>query len=264
MTLCRRTCIVCAILGFSALRITPAWPQPPSPPAQQEQAKPAPAPPPKPQQNPFENVAPAQPPAQPPATQPPKPPGPFETVPQTPKPEAPKPEQPKLEQPKPTPQLVQPQTGDVVEAIELRGSRRVPQDTLRALISTRKGNILNEETLRRDFMALWNNGRFDDIRLEVEKGTTGIILRFVLVERRVVRSIKYEGAKSVTVSESLDRFKERKVGLSVESQYDPNKVQHAAVVLKEFLAERGRQYATVRPEVKQIPPSSLEVTFNVV
>ena len=169
-----------------------------------------------------------------------------------------------MEAPKPAPQVVKPQTGDVVEAIEFRGSRRVPQDTLRALISARKGDILNDEVLRRDFMALWNTGRFDDIRLEAEKGATGIILRYVLVERRVVRSIKYEGAKSLTVSEILDRFKERKVGLSVESQYDPNKVQHAAVVLKEYLAERGRQYATVRPEVKQIPPSSLEVTFNVV
>src|SRR5581483_179653 len=90
-----------------------------------------------------------------------------------------------------------------------------------------------------------------------------LIVRFVVVERPVVRSIKYEGAKSVTVSEILDRFKERKVGLSVESQYDPNKVQRAAVVLKEFLAERGRQFATVDPQVRQIPPSSLEITFNV-
>jgi len=65
------------------------------------------------------------------------------------------------------------------------------------------------------------------------------------------------------VSEILDRFKERKVGLVVESQYDPNKIQHAAQVLKEFLSERGRQYATVDPVVEQIPPSSLKVTFNV-
>ena len=85
----------------------------------------------------------------------------------------------------------------------------------------------------------------------------------MLTERRVVRTIKYENMKSVTVSEVLDRFKERKVGLSVESQYDPNKVQRAAVVLKEFLSERGRQFATVDPELRQIPPSSLEVTFNV-
>ena len=112
-------------------------------------------------------------------------------------------------------------------------------------------------------MALWNTGRFDDIRLETEPGRTGLIVRFVLVERRVVRSIKYEGMKSITVSEILDRFKERKVGLSVESQYDPNKIQRAAVVLKEYLSERGRQFATVEPDIRQIPPSSLEVTFNV-
>ena len=90
-----------------------------------------------------------------------------------------------------------------------------------------------------------------------------MIVRFVVTERRVIRSINYEGIHSVTVSEILDRFKERKVGLSVESQYDPDKVQRAAVVLKEFLAERGRQYATVDPQIEQIPPSSLKVTFNV-
>src|SRR5438876_49407 len=99
--------------------------------------------------------------------------------------------------------------------------------------------------------------------LETEQGRTGLVVRFVVTERRVIRSIDYPGAKSVTVSEILDRFKERKVGLSVESQYDPNKVQRAAVVLKEFLSERGRQYATVEPQIRQIPPSSLEVTFNV-
>ncbi len=112
-------------------------------------------------------------------------------------------------------------------------------------------------------MALWNTGRFDDIRMEREPGNAGWIVRFVLTERRVVRSIKYDGMKSITVSEILDRFKERKVGLTVESQYDPNKVQRAANVLKEYLAERGRQFATVEPDVRQIPPSSLEVTFKV-
>lgn len=131
------------------------------------------------------------------------------------------------------------------------------------MILTKKGDRLDEETLRRDFMTLWNQGRFDDITLEKEAGRTGYIIRFVVVERRIVRSIKYDGAKSVTVSEILDRFKERRVGLTVETQYDPNRVQRAAVVLKEFLAERGRQYATVEPELRQIPPSTMEVVFKV-
>jgi outer membrane protein insertion porin family len=45
--------------------------------------------------------------------------------------------------------------------------------------------------------------------------------------------------------------------------YDPNVVNHAAVVLKELLAEHGHQFATVTPELRRIPPSSLEVVFNV-
>jgi outer membrane protein insertion porin family len=199
---------------------------------------------------------------------------PFETVPRAPaevKPEAqpPKPaptpaEKPAFEAPKPAVEAPKPtEIENVIEAIEFRGSRRVPQDTLRALIFSKKGDRFDEDALHRDFMALWNTGRFDDIRLEREPGTTGWIVRYVLVERRVVRSIKYEGVKSITVSEILDRFKERRVGLSVESQYDPNKVQRAVIVLKEYLAERGRQYATVEPEIRQIPPSSLEVTFRV-
>src|ERR1019366_9388619 len=39
---------------------------------------------------------------------------------------------------------------------------------------------------------------------------------------------------------------------------------HAAVVLKELVAEHGHQFATVTPELRRIPPSSLEVIFAVV
>lgn len=209
-------------------------------------------------------------PAQPPQNPQQKKQNPFESVPQTA--EQPKPEAPKAQAPKPTLEPVKPgeepakpegPVEDVVEAIEFRGSRRVPQDTLRALIFTKKGDRLDSESLRRDFMSLWNSGRFDDITLQREPGKSGWIIRFVVVERRVVRSIKYEGNKSITISEILDRFKDRRVGLTVESQYDPNKVQRATNVLKEYLAERGRQYATVEPEIRQIPPSSLEVVFKI-
>ncbi len=230
----------------------PASPQSPTPqpPAQPNAPTPQQNPPAQRPPNPFENV-PAPAPAQPPAAQPPQgAPG----------------QPPQLEAPPPTPGVApnpsQP-GGQVIEAIEFRGARRVPQDTLRALIFSRVGDIYNQDTIGRDITALWNSGRFDDIRVETEPGKTGVVVTFVVEERRVIRSIDYPGLKSATVSDVLDRFKERRVGLTVESQYDPNKVQRAAVVLKELLAERGRQYATVTPEVKQIPPSSLAVSFVV-
>jgi outer membrane protein insertion porin family len=239
MILRRRHCLAIPLVCLCCSIPNAAVAQQPAPPAQDKGN--TPATPPK-QTNPFEVV---------PLAEPAKPAQPG----QTPK--------PALEAPKPVEEAKPVELENAVEEIQFRGARRVPQDTLRALIFTKKGDKFEPEALRRDFMALWNTGRFDDITLETEPGKVGMIVRFVVVERRVVRSIKYEGIKSVTVSEILDRFKERKVGLSVESQYDPNKVQHATVVLKDFLAERGRQYATVDPQIRQIPPSSLEVTFNV-
>ena len=217
---------------------------PPAPPTE------APKPPATKPASPFESVTQQ---AEPPKPSPAKP-GPFETVPA--KPDEAKPEADDAP-------LSPDEVPDVVEAVEFRGARRVPQDTLRALIFTKAGDRFDPDSLNRDFMALWNTGRFDDIVLEREPGRKGWVLRFLVTERRVIRKIEYPGAKSVTVSEILDRFKERRVGLSVEQQYEQARVQRAAVVLKEFLAERGRQFATVTPEVRQIPPSSVEVNLRV-
>ena len=203
-------------------------------------------------------------PAQPPNSQ-----NPFETVPEE-KEQPAAPSTPAPAPPGPAPvQGIQPPPAqsngvpDVIDSIEFRGTRRVPQDTLRALIFSKPGDKIDEDVLHRDFMTLWNTGRLDDLRLEREPGKNGWIIRFVVQERAVIRSITYEGNKSVSVSDILDRYKQAKVGLSVESQYDQAKVQRAKNVLQDLLSERGHQYATVTPELHPVPPSSLNIVFKV-
>lgn len=196
----------------------------------------------------------------PPAPKPPPSPSPFENVPVTPEKSAPANPAPSgIQDAKTTP------VGDnIIEAVEFRGQRRVPQDTLRALIFTKKGDVYDEEAIHRDFTALWNTGRFDDLRVERERGPAGgVVLRFVVVERRTVHTIDYAGNKSITKSEILDRFKERKVTLSPESQFDPGKVQRARNVIQEYEAERGHQYASVNPQIRQVPPGGVDITFQI-
>ena len=82
-------------------------------------------------------------------------------------------------------------------------------------------------------------------------------------EKPNIREINYKGLSSVTVSDVLDRFKKQKVGLSVESQYDPAKVKQAETSIKQLLAEHGHQFATIKTEVKTIPPASVQVNFNI-
>jgi outer membrane protein insertion porin family len=147
----------------------------------------------------------------------------------------------------------------VIERIEFLNNRRVRSDTLKARIFSREGDPYNEETLKRDFQALWNTQFFEDVKLRVEdspdKPNAKIVI-FVVQERPVIRRIRYDGIHSVSESDILDRFKERKVGLTVESQFDPTRIKKAEVVLKELLGEHGRQFAKVTPQYERIAASN--------
>lgn len=160
-----------------------------------------------------------------------------------------------------------PEGTPTIERIEFQGNRRIRSETLRARIFSRPGDAVNEDALRRDFHALWNTQYFEDIRLEIEdsadKPNQKIVI-FYVTERPIIRRIEYKGNKSVSESDILDRFKDRKVGLSIESQFDPTRIRKAEVVLKELLAEHGRQFATVKPTYERLPgTNAVKLTFNI-
>ncbi len=147
----------------------------------------------------------------------------------------------------------------IIDRIEFNGNRRVRNDTLKARIFSRDNDAYNEETLRRDFQALWNTQFFEDVKLRVEdssKGPNYKIIVFEVKERPVIRRIRYDNIHSISESDILDRFKERKVGLTVESQFDPTRIKKAEVVIKELLGEHGRQFAKVTPQYERIASSN--------
>jgi outer membrane protein insertion porin family len=147
----------------------------------------------------------------------------------------------------------------VVDRIIFLGNRRIRSDTLKARIFSREGDPYNEETLRRDFQALWNTQFFEDVKLRVEDSPDGANHKniiFDVKERPVIRRIRYDGIHSISESDILDRFKEKKVGLTVESQFDPTRIKKAEVVLKDLLGEHGRQFAKVTPQYERIASSN--------
>lgn len=155
----------------------------------------------------------------------------------------------------------------VIARIDFYGNRRIQTGTLRGRIQSRAGDPYNPEALQRDFQLLWNTGFFDDIRLVVEDAPNqpnAKIVIFYVKERPIIRRIEYKGIKSITESDILDAFKDKKVGLSVESQFDPTVVTRAAVVIKGLLAAHGRQFATVKPTYEKIAATdAVKLVFNI-
>jgi outer membrane protein insertion porin family len=150
---------------------------------------------------------------------------------------------------------------DVISEINVQGNRRIPAETVKARIFTHAGDIYDPAALERDFNSLWNTGYFEDIRFSREETPKGWRLIIQVKEKPTIREINYVGLSSVSTSDVLDRFKEAKVGLSVESQYDPTKVKKAEVAIRGLLGEHGRQFSTIRTEIRQIPPAAIGITF---
>ncbi len=143
------------------------------------------------------------------------------------------------------------------------GNRRIPKESVLARLFSHAGDQYDPAVVERDFNSLWNTGYFDTVRIERVAGTGCTQLIVFVLEKPTIREINYKGLSSVSVSDVLDRLKKEKVGLTVESQYDPVRVKRAEVVLQQMLGEHGHQFASTRVEVKTIPPAAVALTFNV-
>lgn len=155
----------------------------------------------------------------------------------------------------------QQQKGPSIERIDIRGNRRIQEDTIRFYIQSRPGDPYDEGRLELDLRALYKANFFENIEITQRDGDTGKIVAFVVKEKPLIRYIEYTGNKSFTESNILDHFKERKVGLTIDSQYDPAKIRQAERALKDLLQMNGKPLGTVRTDVEQIPPSSVRVRF---
>jgi outer membrane protein insertion porin family len=153
---------------------------------------------------------------------------------------------------------------NVITQIRVIGNRKIPRETVLARLFTHVGDTYDAATIERDFNSLWNTGYFENLQIAREDTPKGILLDVIVKEKPTIREINYKGLNSVSTSDVLDRFKKEHVtGFSVESPYDPTRLARAIDVIRALLAEHGHQFATVKPDVKTIPPSSVSITFNI-
>jgi outer membrane protein insertion porin family len=152
---------------------------------------------------------------------------------------------------------------DRIEIVRIDNNRRIPSDTIKYNLQTKVGDKFSMDVIRRDIKTLYALQFFDDIKVSEEEGKTGKVVVFWVKEKPLIRSITYKGNKSITNSEILEKLRERKVGLSQESPYDPTRVKRAEGVIKLMLAEKGRQDASIETTTELIPPNAIGLTFNI-
>jgi outer membrane protein insertion porin family len=154
----------------------------------------------------------------------------------------------------------------VVENVDIIGNRRLRKDDIIYYIQTRPGDTYNPDQVARDLQTILSLGFFDKVgtRVTEEVGPRGgVNITFIVVELPIIRDIQFEGLKSVSESDVLKTFRERRVGVSKEAIEDPVKVRNATRVLKELLAAKGHPNATINVNREQVSATSIAITFEV-
>ncbi|HSW38870.1 MAG TPA: outer membrane protein assembly factor BamA, partial [Acidobacteriota bacterium] len=130
-----------------------------------------------------------------------------------------------------------------------------------AIVQTRPGEPFDRTRIGNDLRSLHRTQYFEYIQVLERDGDIGKIITFEVREKPLIRRIVYEGNKSFTEADILDTFKEMKVGLSPDSQYDPVRVKAAERALRTLLVTNGKPLGTVHSFVDPIPPVSVGIRF---
>jgi outer membrane protein insertion porin family len=160
----------------------------------------------------------------------------------------------------------QPGQDALVEDVEIRGNRRIPRESILYYVQSKPQDRFDLNLAQRDLQAIIQMGLFDPLatKLFVEDGPRGgKIIIYQVREYPIIRALEYRNMKSATESEVLTRFKERRVQVSKESQFDPAKANGARLVLRELMAEKGHPEAKVDVEVEDISATTVALIFNV-
>src|SRR6476660_224192 len=122
--------------------------------------------------------------------------------------------------------MIQTQNYDpkLVEEVRVENSHRIPADSIKYRLQTKPGDRFDLRIIDADLRRIYAMDQFDDIRVNYEEGKIGRIIIFWVKEKKTIRSIKYEGLKTITNSEIIDKLKEKNTPIAQESTYDPRKI----------------------------------------
>jgi outer membrane protein insertion porin family len=141
--------------------------------------------------------------------------------------------------PKPTKPATGELAGQTVERFEVVGNSTVASDTIRIYLGVSPGDPYDPAAIQRNFVNLWQTGLFDDIRIEADKGDTGVVVRAVVVERPRIGSVEFRGNKELNQQKINEALEREKIDLHVGNTIEQTLVRRASAAVKRAYTEAG-------------------------
>ncbi|MBI4051891.1 MAG: outer membrane protein assembly factor BamA [Elusimicrobia bacterium] len=151
----------------------------------------------------------------------------------------------------------------VVGEVAIEGTQNVKTSVVRGQIKARKGETYSQDAINRDVQAILNLGSFERATAEVEPlmgSTQTVKLKYVVVEKPVIKKIHFKGQKKVSKAVLQDGMT-----LKTKDPLDESKLKEDTAKILATYHDKGFIDAQVEQTVAPTnKPNQVEITFQIV
>ncbi|MBI2903563.1 MAG: outer membrane protein assembly factor BamA [Candidatus Methylomirabilis oxyfera] len=146
----------------------------------------------------------------------------------------------------------------LVKQLDVKGSRKIDEATIRFRLKTKVGEPFSLEKTREDVKTLYRLGFFDDVAVDAEVFEGGLKVTFILTEKPTIREVKIRGNKQI----ATDKIKE-KLALTEGGVFNPQAVAANAERVRLLYEEEGYYQAKILPQVEKVAEGDISVVFQI-
>ncbi|MDO9079573.1 MAG: outer membrane protein assembly factor BamA, partial [Desulfuromonadales bacterium] len=146
-----------------------------------------------------------------------------------------------------------------VDEIVIAGTRRVDPGAIRTAVTINPGPAVSADDIDRSTKAVFHMARFSDVRVALEERDGKSVLIFTVVERPLVRTVKFSGNKELS-EEKLRAL----ITIKTPDLYDATVLAKNIEAILKAYKEAGYYAAKVEPQVEVTDLNEANITLNVI
>lgn len=146
----------------------------------------------------------------------------------------------------------------IIETIEITGLLRIPESSVRAKLQTRVGSRLDRAVISDDIKRVFRMGTFKNVIAAQKPTDTGVIIRFIVIERPTIGRISFQG------NDALDNDELQKV-VDARPFQIANEVAIKAIVqkIRDLYVEEGYYLANVGYKLVDRRNNMVDLVFTI-
>ena len=148
--------------------------------------------------------------------------------------------------------------GEKISEVVVRGNRRIEASAILGAISIKSGDTLDAARTDADIRAIFKLGHFQEVQISSEPTNTGVVLVYSVIEKPIVRDIRFEGNDELKQDKLLEGLPVRRNAVFSQKELDK-----AVAKLKKQYQDEGYYLVTIEPLVDQRTPAEYQVTFRI-